>query len=155
MLFDLQSPNCGFGKTRKNCLYNIRLLNSQTVVFFSYAPLLIIFAYLLSHLLEKQHDATSLNLEPRGGREGKEDDLETRGAAVKKQKPKKLDTARDNWRDWLRTGMPRGIMLTAYAPWLATKAFIDWLIQPFGWYLKGGLFDPRRVLLWWEKGSLG
>ena len=34
----------------------------------------------------------------------------------------------DSWRDWLRTGMPGGIMLVSEAPGAVTKALIDWLI---------------------------
>ena len=35
------------------------------------------------------------------------------------------DTAGDSWRDWVRTGMPGGIVLVAYDPGMATKALID------------------------------
>ena len=59
------------------------------------------------------------------GRKGKEDDGETRGAAIWKQTSKIVDTAGDIWRDCLRTGL----MLTAYAPGWATKALIDLLVD--------------------------
>ena len=47
---------------------------------------------------------------------GKEDDRETHGAAIWKQTSKKLATPGDGWRGWLRTGVPGGVMLAAYAP---------------------------------------
>ena len=34
-------------------------------------------------------------------------------------------TPGDSWRDWLRTGVPGGVMLAAYAPEGAMKALID------------------------------
>ena len=42
-----------------------------------------------------------------------------------KQTSKKRNSAGDNWRDWLRTG----IMLAARAPGEVTKALIDWSTQ--------------------------
>ena len=50
----------------------------------------------------------------------KGDDREIRGAAILKQTSKKRDKAGDNWKDWLRTGMPDGIMSVAYIPGGAT-----------------------------------
>ena len=44
----------------------------------------------------------------------KEDDRETPGATTWKQTPKKLDTAGESWRDWLRIQVPGGFMLAAY-----------------------------------------
>ena len=55
----------------------------------------------------------------------KEDDRERRGAAIWKQTSKKQDTAGDSWEDWLRTGVPGGIVLAAYAQGAAMKALID------------------------------
>ena len=43
-------------------------------------------------------------------------DRKPRGIAISKQTPNKLDTAGDNWRYCLRTGIPGGIMLAAYNP---------------------------------------
>ena len=43
-----------------------------------------------------------------------QEDRETGDAAIWKLTSKKLDTARDNWRDWIVTGMPSGFMMAAY-----------------------------------------
>ena len=72
----------------------------------------------------RQRYTTSLNLESRGGK-GKEDDLETLGAAIWKQTSEKLVKPGDGWRGWLKTGGPGGVMLAAYAPGEATKALTD------------------------------
>ena len=53
---------------------------------------------------------------------GKEDDRETHVAAIWKQTSTKLGTPGDSWRDWLRTGVPGGVMLAAYALEGAMKA---------------------------------
>ena len=67
--------------------------------------------------------ALTLNGIQRG--KGKEDDGETHGAAIWKQTSKRLVTLGDSWRDWLRTVVPGGVMLAAYAPEGAMKALID------------------------------
>ena len=78
-----------------------------------------------SHLCKPVDSITrqALTWNPEG--KGKEDDRETHGAAIWKQTSKKLATPRDSWRDWLRTGVPGGVMLAAYAPEGAMKALID------------------------------
>ena len=63
---------------------------------------------------------------PEGTR--KENDLETCGAAIWKQTSKKLDTAGDSWRAWLRNGMTGEIMMVAYSP-MRDKEGFDWLIM--------------------------
>ena len=37
--------------------------------------------------------------------------------------PKKLDTAEDNWRDWLRAGILSGINSAAYASGMCDEGF--------------------------------
>ena len=72
-----------------------------------------------------QHYTTSLNLEPRGGKEKMTAAEKHRGAEVFwKHASKKMDTAGDSWRDWLRIGLPGGIMLAAYVLGGPTKTLI-------------------------------
>ena len=62
-----------------------------------------------------------------------EDDRETHGATIWKQTSMKLATPRDSCRDWLRNGVPGGVMLAAYAQKERRKLWlIDWLID--WWY---------------------
>ena len=64
------------------------------------------------------HSQQALTWNPE--RKGKEDDRE-----AWKQTSKKLDTARDSWRDYLRTIVLGGVMLMAGAPGGVTKVLID------------------------------
>ena len=87
-----------------------------------------------SHSLQaiRQHCMTSLNLESRGEKEKRtiEKHLAPRSGS---RVSNKLDTAKDNWRCWLGTRIPDGILLAAYAPEGATKTWICGLTEhPIG-----------------------
>ena len=76
----------------------------------------------------RQHYTTSFNLEPRGEKKKSTTEKQTRGLDIWKQTSKKWDIIEDNYRVWLRTGMPGKIMLETYALGGATKALILILI---------------------------
>ena len=63
----------------------------------------------------RHHYTTSLKLESRGEKEGKQDDRETHSTANWKPTSNQLDTAGNILKDLRRTGMPGGIMLASYA----------------------------------------
>ena len=55
----------------------------------------------------------------------KRDDREEHGTAIRKHTTKKLAPSGHSWGDWLRTGVPGGVMLVAYAPEGAMKTLTD------------------------------
>ena len=57
-------------------------------------------------------------------KQGREDDRETHGAAIWKRTSKRPATPGEGCRNWLRAGVPGGVMLAAYAPEGAIKALI-------------------------------
>ena len=71
----------------------------------------------------QQHYTASLKWGPEG--KGKEDQPMNTWRRDLEADVKDTDTPGENWRDLLRTGVPGGVMLAAYAPEGAMKASTD------------------------------